>query len=141
MTIEPFAKERSPLSPRNFARLVLTLVGVVWLSVGLWAFANPVGLAGLVNFHLENATARLEIRAVYGGLSLALAGLHFAGVTRKAWLRPALVMTMATLGGMATGRLISLAVDDFSAVGAGFMASEVVGTGLAAFAMWRLLRE
>jgi hypothetical protein len=121
--------------------LVLVLIGVVWMSLGVWAFTNPVGLGEWVDFHLEGATARLEIRAMYGGLSLALAGLHFAGALRTAWARPALVMTMTTLGGLATGRLVSLAVDDFSAIGAGLMASEYTGLALGSVAMARLLRE
>lgn len=133
--------DRSPLSPRNFARLVLTFVGLVWTAVGLAAFADPVGFVDLVDFHLESATARLEVRAVYGGLSLGLAFLHFTAVIGRRWLQPALVMSMATMGGLAAGRLVSLVVDDFSAVGTGFMAAEFVGVGLMAFAMWRLIRD
>jgi len=135
------AAERSPLSPRNFARLVLMLVGVVWTSIGLWAFADPVGFVDLMDLQLENATARLEIRAMYGGRGLGLAALSFAGTLRRAWMQPALVVALATVGGIATGRLISLGIDDFSAIGAGFMAAEYAGVGLVGFAMWRLVRE
>ena len=134
-------KERSPLSPPTFARLVLVLVSVVWMSIGLWAFANPVGLADLVDFHLESSMGRLEIRAMYGGLSIALAVLHFAGVVRKKWRVPALAMAAATLSGLACGRIVSLAVDDFAATGAMLLASELVGLALVGLASWRLVRD
>ncbi|MCP4872620.1 MAG: DUF4345 domain-containing protein [Proteobacteria bacterium] len=120
---------------------MLTLVGLVWIAVGLAAFADPVGFVDIVDFHLESATARLEVRAVYGGMSLGLAFLHFAAVIRRKWLQPALVMSIATLGGLASGRLISLIVDDFSAVGAGFMAGEFLGVALLGAALWRLMRD
>ncbi|GEM_PF-3398366 len=132
---------RAPLSPQNFARLVLILVGVIWLCVGLSAMVNPVDLADWVDFDLETNTALAEFRAMYGGLSIALALLHGGAAIRGAWLRPALMMSSVITAGLLVGRLSSLVLDGmFGAFVLGLALGEVVLLGLSAAALWRLWR-
>ena len=134
--------QRSRLSPNNFARLVLILVGVVWLSVGVSALVDPVELADWVDFELESNSALAEFRAMHGGLSLALALLHGGAAVRGAWLRPALLMSSTVTGGLLFGRLVSVAVDGmFGPFVLGLAGLEVLLLGCAALALWRLWRE
>ncbi len=136
------ASSRTPLSPNNFARLVLVLVGVVWLAVGVAALADPTGTADWVDFDLESSSALAEFRAMYGGLSVALALLHIGSAVRGAWLRPALLMSSALTAGLLTGRLVSIGLDGVPGPFVlGLALSEVLLLGLSGVALWRLWRQ
>ena len=102
---------RTSLSPPAFARLVLVLVGVIWGAIGLWALSDPDGLAGTVDLRLRSNLGRLEIRAMYGGFSLAIGLLHLVASSRAVWWMPALVATGTCTVGLVSGRLFSVAVD------------------------------
>ena len=54
---------------------------------------------------------RNEVRAVYGGFGLAIAWLLFAALRAPIWASGALLAVAVALFGMATGRLISIAID------------------------------
>ncbi|MFM7212884.1 MAG: DUF4345 family protein, partial [Actinomycetota bacterium] len=74
---------------------------------------------------------RSEVRAVYGGFGLAIAGvLVYAAIDTD--LREGIALTVAiALFGMAAGRLVSAAIDrSMSKVAALYLAIEVVGGGL-----------
>lgn len=134
------AKRRAePLPAAIFARLVLVLAGMVWLAIGLWAMADPVALAESLDLELRSDLARLEIRAMYGGFSIALGGLHLLASTRAAWLVQALVSTTVLTAGLLTGRFLSIAVDGFPGVFAlVLIGSELALVAVAALALWRL---
>ncbi len=128
-----------PLPAAIFARLVLVLAGLVWLAIGLYAMADPVAVADSVDFELRSDLARLEIRAMYGGLSIAVGALHFVGAVRSVWLVPTLVVAIVLTLGLVTGRVLSIAVDGFPGVFAlGLLASELTLVAVASLALWRL---
>lgn len=130
---------RPPLSPNNFARLILVLAGVIWLGVGISGFLDPEGLAAWADIDLESMTAVAEFRAMYGGLSVALAGLHLGAAVRGAWLRLALMMSSAITGGLLVGRVATIALDGmFGPVALGLAGIEVVLLALSGTALWRL---
>ena len=136
---EEMSKDRAPLAPHNFARLVLTLIGVVWLAVGVPGLLSPEWLADWVDFELQNDLAKLEFRAMYGGLSIALAALHLAAATRKALLAPALVAASTLLIGLAGGRIFAVALDGMGGlVGLILLLSEIGMVVLAGLALFRL---
>ena len=129
------------LSPSSFARLVLVLVGVVWLGVGFAGVADPRELGDWLDFDLESNTALAEFRAMYGGLALALAFLHIAAAVRGAWLRPALLMSATITAGLLLGRLVSIGLSGmFGPVALVLAGVEVVLLVLSAVALWRLWR-
>jgi hypothetical protein len=130
----------TPVSPATFARLVLVLTGLVWLAIGLWAMADPVALADSVDFELRSDLARLEVRAMYGGFSIALGVIHLLATTRAAWLLPALAASGISMVGLVSGRLLSVAVDGFPGPFAMVLiGSESVGIALIGLALWRML--
>jgi len=131
---------RAPLSPHNFARLVLVLVGSVWGSIGLWALANPQSLADAADFQLMSPTAFGEIRAMYGGLGVALGLVHIGAAVRQMWLKPALLTATALLIGLLTGRISGVVLDGFpTPTGLLLLFAEFVLVGLSAFALFRFL--
>jgi hypothetical protein len=133
--------KRSPLPAGIFARLVLALVGLIWLGVGVTALGDPTRLAGSVDFQLPSDLARFEFRAMYGGLSIAIAIIHLLGVFRARWIRPCLVFALATLIGLASGRIISIGLGDVPG-GFGFLllVVELTGIALAVFAYARMFK-
>lgn len=133
------AASRSPLAPPAFARLVLVLGGVVWGAIGFWALSDPDSLAASVDLRLRSDLARLEIRAMYGGFSLAIGLLHLIASSRAVWLMPALVSTLTCTIGLVSGRLFSVALDGVSSPTALLLiGSELALCGVAGLAIWRL---
>lgn len=95
-----------------------------YAGIGVAALARPAMVPALFGGAAENASARTEIRAVYGGLPLAIAGTLA--------MSPASAVPMAVLsGGMAAGRAASMAIEQEppSAMNRLFLGVE---TGLAA---------
>ena len=132
-------KKRKPLPPNLFARLVIALVGMVWLGLGITTFTNLDMVAGWVDYGVSADLARFEFRAEYGGLSIALAALHFFGGLRAKWLGPSLAMAMTLLVGLVTGRILSLVADGYPGMkGLTLLLSEIVMIALIVFAMVRL---
>ena len=129
---------RPAMAGLPLARLVLALIGLLWLIVGLLGLFAAQWLADVVDYRLESNLARFEFRAMYGGLCVAIATLHAVAVARKVWIGPALVCTGVLLVGLLSGRLLALVVDGFPGVtGAGFAVIEAVGITLVLVAMWR----
>lgn len=114
------------LGDRGSARVVLWLVGAVWAVIGAWAIGDPAAMASSVELGVESSLARLEVRAMYGGLSLALAFLHFVASTRAVWVPQALAASAITGVGLVSGRVLSIAVDGYS----GMTAIILIGTEL-----------
>jgi hypothetical protein len=80
--------------------------------MGLYALAQPAGVLERFGVAVQTADGRNEVRAVYGGFGLVVAGmLVYAAFTagRGALWIPS-VIALALLG-MAAGRLISMAID------------------------------
>lgn len=132
---------RAALSANNFGRLILILAAVVWLGVGVSGLVNPTELADWFGIDLESKSALAEFRAMYGGLSIALALLHGGAAVRGAWLRPALLMSSTITAGLLFGRVVSVAMDGmFGPVVMALAGIEVVLLGLSGIALWRLWR-
>ena len=93
------------------AILVIALTGVFFAGMGVYALARPAALIRPFGITLPIPESRAEVRAVYGGFGLAIAGM-LALAARDSALREGILITVAAaLGGMAFGRLVSGAVD------------------------------
>ncbi|MGV9796460.1 DUF4345 domain-containing protein [Mycobacterium sp. NPDC003449] len=90
---------------------VTVVVGVFFVGMGLYALAAPGSILRPFGFSIGTATSRAEVRAVYGGFGLAVAGvLGYAAVTPS--VRTGVLITVgAALAGMAFGRIVSAAID------------------------------
>ena len=70
-------------------------------AVGLLFLFAPGMLKPSGDFSLPDAPSRIEIRAVYGGVELAIGLFLLACVARKAWMGPGLFL--AALVGLCAG--------------------------------------
>lgn len=96
--------------------IITGVVAVAFLLMALVAFASPATVVAYFGVPELSVDGRNEVRAVYGGFGLAVAGLV---AVAPYWPRfgPGILLTIAlSLFGMALGRAISRAVDG----GAGF---------------------
>jgi hypothetical protein len=90
---------------------VIAVIGVFFAGMGMYALAAPAALIRPFGITLTEATSRAEVRAVYGGFGLAIAGvLAYAAI--EADVRTGILLTVgAALAGMAFGRVVSAVVD------------------------------
>lgn len=92
-------------------RLLLGLSAAVWLPYGLYCFIAPESLNANAGVSFVNSTGATEIRAMYGGLQIAIGALCALGFTRIEW-RPVAVGTLFVLtAGLLSTRLIGISLD------------------------------
>ncbi|MEV0247184.1 DUF4345 domain-containing protein [Nocardia sp. NPDC050712] len=92
--------------------VVLALVGVLFTGMGLYALVAPAALARPFGLSASTAVSRTEIRAVYGGFGVAIAGVLFWSAFGSGELRTGAALTVGVaLAGMAGGRVLSWLVD------------------------------
>ena len=94
----------------RLSALSLLLAAAAFTGAGLTFLAAP-GLLVLVDLAPATATARSDVRAVFGGLELGVGAWLALCARRPTWHRPALVAQALTFGGLAAGRLLSLVID------------------------------
>lgn len=113
-------------------RWYLLLTGLVFSGIGLMGLYDPTGTVAPMGLTLADQSSRAEMRAVYGGMNL-LIGLYLMGAFRSpAQQAPALMLAAIIMGGLALGRVVSIAVDGMpSSLILTFLAIEVAGAALA----------
>jgi hypothetical protein len=93
------------------ARVFLGLSALIWLPYGIWCLLDPAQLAGSAGVSFVSATGSTELRAMYGGLQAGIGALALGGVLRASLERPALLMLLFLTAGLASARLVGLALD------------------------------
>ena len=91
-------------------RLLLRACALAFAGIGGAFLVAPNAMGGFVELSLVGATADNDVRAVYGGLQIALGGLLWAASCRDEWLRPGLYAQLILFSGLAAGRFVSWAV-------------------------------
>jgi uncharacterized membrane protein YeaQ/YmgE (transglycosylase-associated protein family) len=91
--------------------VVIVLAAVFFAGMGLFALARPAALIRPFGINLPIPESRAEVRAVYGGFGLAIAGMLALAATGHPARDGILITVAAALGGMAFGRLVSGAID------------------------------
>jgi Domain of unknown function (DUF4345) len=94
---------------------VIVVIGVFFAGMGVYALAAPDAIIRPFGITLGEAASRSEVRAVYGGFGLAIAGVLAYGAIETDVRRGILLAVGAALAGMAFGRLVSAVVDDRTA--------------------------
>jgi len=118
------------------ARWVLVGSVLAYGFIGVTFFVAPASMARLVDVSLASATADNDVRAVYGGVALGLAGFLAAALRRRAWTEPALWVVALTLACMALARFVSWAVaGPHATLGYVLHAAEFVGSLAALIAL------
>src|SRR5690606_15566269 len=88
--------------------VVIVVVAVLFLGIGLYGPVAPAALVRPFGVAADTAEARTEIRAVYGGFGVAVAGLLIAAAADAGGIRTGVAVTVAAaLLGMASGRLVA----------------------------------
>jgi len=89
---------------------------VFFAGMGCYALAAPDAIIRPFGITLGSAAARSEVRGVYGGFGLAIAGvLGYAAVADAGARAGILIAVGAALAGMAFGRVVSAVLDDRTA--------------------------
>jgi hypothetical protein len=95
------------------ASAVIVIVVVFFVGMGLYALAAPAAMLRPFGFPVTTDVERAEVRAVYGGFGIAIAGVLGYALTAPAELRAGIALTVGVaLAGMALGRIISAALGD-----------------------------
>ena len=123
-----------------FVRWVLGFLAATFLLIGLSFLFIPKAIMGVVDIATESSTGVADIRAVYGGLDLAIGILLGLSFLRKEW-STGLAVGTHTCACMAGGRLLGMARDGASDILTfGLLGVELLGAALAAVA-WFLARQ
>lgn len=86
---------------------LIAVVGVFFLGMGIYGLVAPAALVRPFGIALKSPESRSEVRAVYGGFGVAIAGL-LAYAALHAEVRTGILVAVAVaLIGMAAGRVIS----------------------------------
>jgi hypothetical protein len=95
---------------------VIAVIGVFFAGMGCYALAAPAATIRPFGITVGSAAARSEVRAVYGGFGLAIAGILGYAALAGGDLRTGILITVAAaLAGMAFGRIVSAVVDERTA--------------------------
>jgi hypothetical protein len=95
---------------------VIVVIGVFFVGMGCYALAAPAAIIRPFGITLGGAAARSEVRGVYGGFGLAIAGvLGYAAVSGDDVRNGILIAVGAALAGMAFGRVVSAVLDERTA--------------------------
>lgn len=121
------------------ARLFLGINVLVWVPYGVYCFFAPGFLAEAAGVASLSPTGTTELRAMYGGLQIAIGVLCALGLFRAGWQEKALhALGILTLG-LGSARLIGAALDGaFSQYTIGALVFEF---GLAGIALLLANRE
>lgn len=92
--------------------VVSAAVGLFFAGMGVYALAAPARLVRPFGIAVGTAPGRSEVRAVYGGFGLAVAGALIWSATTTGELGQGVVLAVAVaLAGMAAGRVVSRVLD------------------------------
>lgn len=109
---------------------------VMFAMFGLLGLLAPQRVFEMIHIEGKDVTAFNEIRAMYGGIQLAVAAFLLACLRNRWSLGAGLFLVAAMLTGAAFSRALSLALDGVpSATFLGIWASEIVLAGLCFAAM------
>jgi hypothetical protein len=119
-----------------FVRWVLGVSAAVFLALGLVFILRPLMMLGALDIKAEPGKALADIRAVYGGLDLAIGILLIYYFVRRQWATGLGISALVCVC-LAIGRLVGILIDPATDILTfGLFASEVLGAVLSAVALF-----
>jgi hypothetical protein len=119
-----------------WVRVFLFLVGIGWAGYGFYCLLSPEALSAIAGISATTAWGTTELRAMYGGLQVAVGLSALLGSFRVVSLDRALFVQVVALGGLGTARLIgAVATGDWSTYTVGGLIFEWLTLGLSVVAM------
>jgi hypothetical protein len=91
-------------------RLFLGYLALAWLGIGGWLLLDPAALANYAGVVASSADGTVELRAMYGGLELAIGLSALWALWRPQWACHVLFLNGIVTGGIAGGRLFGVLV-------------------------------
>ena len=94
----------------KLAQGYLLLHGIVFFGLGVWFLIEPTTMASAIGLIPESPAGFTELRAVYGGLEIAL-GIFLVVTCWANWSEIGLWLLLSCYGGITTGRIIGILLD------------------------------
>ena len=114
------------------SRVFLGVSALMWIPYGLLCLAKPSLLEGAAGVAATTATGTVELRAMYGGLQIAIGVLCVLGCMSSTWRRQALTTLGVLYAGLGLARLAGIAAGGgMSSYTAVALAIELASTVLA----------
>lgn len=111
-------------------RSIAGVLGAMWVAYGLWCFVDPAMLRDAAGISFTSTTGSVDLRATYGGLTIAVGALLLAGALRPALTRQVLVTYAVLCAGVGTARLAGALLDAewsaYTAIAIGFELGSVL---------------
>jgi hypothetical protein len=115
-------------------RIFLGISALVWIPYGIYCWFQPGFLEAAAGVAATTPTGTTELRAMYGGLQVAIGALMAAALVRPSIVPAALFSTAFLCGGLGIARFAGAVADaSFSAYTLSGLAFEF---GLLAVAVW-----
>jgi hypothetical protein len=91
---------------------VIVVAAVFFFGMGVYALAAPAAMIRVFGIKLPEPESRSEVRAVYGGFGLAIAGVLAFAAVESSSVRTGIMITVGVaMAGMAFGRIASAVID------------------------------
>lgn len=113
--------------------LVIGVVAVLFFGMGMWSLAMPDRFLRVFGSQVLDRDGRCEVRAVYGGFGVGIAGLLTYVAFVETHQIGVLLGVAVALAGMALGRVVSGAIDGGLSP---LMAGTTIGEVLAALVLY-----
>lgn len=92
--------------------VVNALAAVFFLGMGVYALAAPARMIRVFGITLPERESRSEVRAVYGGFGVSVAGVLAFAAFQASPARTEIMITVGlALAGMALGRVVSAVIE------------------------------
>ena len=115
----------------KLGRILLLLNAVIFFGIGVWCLIDPLGALSPVGVITSRAHGATELRAMYGGLEIGVAGFVLVCALRPAWLGAGLLLCgLAMLGLGLTRTFAGLATGTFNQLHPLLAATELGGAAL-----------
>jgi hypothetical protein len=88
----------------------LAYLFIAWTGIGLVLLVDPGALANYAGVMANSDTGTSELRAMYGGMELAIGLSALWAIVRPKWREHALFLQAVVTGGIAAGRLVGMVV-------------------------------
>jgi hypothetical protein len=121
------------------ARAYLIIAGLMWVLYGIYLLVMPQALAATAGVAATTLTGVIELRAMYGGLEMAVGAFALSAAVLPGMLRSGLLAMGLACAGLGLTRLGSAAAaGEFSTYTRQGLALELT---LTALALWLFLRQ
>lgn len=95
----------------KFAKAFIAITGLMFAYYGAYLIVDPKQLVEIANFSIPENTALTEIRAMYGGLQLAIGLFMLICCKQNQLVRPCLLFMLLAFLCLAATRTLGLLID------------------------------